>query len=84
MSRTHKKDYPKKFDSRRFDHTCRSHGRCSYCSRNRQFFDAKARSVLDNQENEWFGYWNYCDPYDASANHIEKLYEKAGLSWRDI
>ena len=26
------------------------------------------------QENEWFGCWNYHDPYDASSDHYEKLY----------
>lgn len=54
MSRTIKRDYPKKFDSRRFDWTCRCHGSCSYCRRNRLFFDKKARSRLKDQEKEFF------------------------------
>ena len=43
MSRTTKKDYPKKFDSRRFDWSCKHGGSCSYCRDNRMFFDKKAR-----------------------------------------
>lgn len=44
MSRSTKKDYPKKFDSRRFDWSCRNHGSCDYCRRNRLHFDRKARA----------------------------------------
>jgi hypothetical protein len=35
MSRTKKKDYPRKYDSKRFDKTCRNNGSCSYCRNNR-------------------------------------------------
>jgi hypothetical protein len=52
MSRSKKKDYPKKFDSRRFDHSCRNHGSCGYCERNRIFFDRKAREKANKQNQE--------------------------------
>jgi hypothetical protein len=52
MSRSKKKDYPKRFDSRRFDHSCRNHGSCGYCERNRIFFDRKARAKADKQNQE--------------------------------
>ena len=52
MSRSRKKDYPKKFDSRRFDHSCRNHGGCGYCVNNRTFFDAKSRAKADLAEQE--------------------------------
>jgi hypothetical protein len=35
MSRTIKKDYPKKFDARHFDWTCRNHGSCAWCRNGR-------------------------------------------------
>ena len=50
MSRTRKKDYPKKYDSRRFDYSCRSHGSCAYCRDNRLHFDAKARARANVKE----------------------------------
>lgn len=50
MSRTIKKPYPKKFDSRRFDRSCRNHGSCAYCQANRTFFDKKARERVDIKE----------------------------------
>lgn len=85
MSRSIKKDYPKKFDSRRFDWSCRCHGGCSYCRRNRLHFDAKARSKADlaAQSNEWFGYWSYPDPTDVSMDLSEELAEKFGIDWTD-
>lgn len=52
MSRSKKKDYPKKFDSRRFDWSCRNHGSCSYCKDNRTFFDKAARVKADIKEQE--------------------------------
>jgi hypothetical protein len=50
MSRSKKKDYPKKFDSRRFDWSCRNHGSCDYCRRNRTHFDARARAKSNKKE----------------------------------
>jgi hypothetical protein len=50
MSRSIKKDYPKKFDSRRFDWSCKHGGSCSHCRGNRLFFDKKARARADKQE----------------------------------
>jgi hypothetical protein len=52
MSRSKKKDYPKKFDPRRFSHSCRNHGSCGYCERNRIFFDRKAREKANKQNQE--------------------------------
>jgi hypothetical protein len=85
MSRSNKKDYPKKFDSRRFDYSCRCHGSCSYCRRNRLHFDSKARSKADltEQSNEWFGYWFYPDPIDIDMTLTDELGEKFGIVWRD-
>jgi len=66
MSRSIKKDYPKKFDSRRFDWSCKHGGSCSYCHDNRLFFDRKARAkakkkeqlgALSPSEAEEFDYW---------------------------
>ena len=52
MSRSKKKEYPKKFDPRRFSHSCRNHGSCGYCERNRIFFDRKAREKANKQNQE--------------------------------
>ena len=52
MSRTIKKPYPKKFDARRFDHTCRNHGSCPWCANNRIFFDKKGRVAANEQLKE--------------------------------
>ena len=50
MSRSIKKDYPNKFDSRRFDWSCKHGGSCAYCRGNRLFFDKKARTKANVQE----------------------------------
>lgn len=86
MSRSIKADYPKKFDSRRFDWSCRHNGSCGYCRRNRLHFDSKARvkSNLTEQSDEWFGYWNYADPSDVEMNLTEELAEKFGVDLRDM
>ena len=81
MSRTTKKDYPKKFDSRRFDWKCRHGGSCSYCRDNRTFFDKKARSPLEGQEKEWFGYWGYPD-HDV-FEESDRLMVRFGWNPRD-
>lgn len=85
MSRSIKKDYPKKFDSRRFDWSCRCHGSCSYCRRNRLHFDAKARAKADltGQSNEWFGYWGCADPIDVDMDLSEELEAKFGIHWSE-
>jgi hypothetical protein len=80
-----KKEYRKPWrGSKRFDSSCRNHGSCGYCQNNRTYFDKKARARVEGQENEWFGYWNIPDPYDASADHLEKLYEERGLDIWDM
>jgi hypothetical protein len=53
MSRSIKKDYPKKFDSRRFDQSCRNHGGCDYCKYNRLFFDRKKRTAAALDVRRW-------------------------------
>lgn len=81
----HKKEKRKPYrGSKAFDCSCRNHGSCSYCENNRKIFDTKARLKLDGQEDEWFGYWNYADPADASSDHYEKLANEKGMSLWDI
>jgi len=86
MSRSIKADYPKRFDSRRFDWSCRNHGSCGYCERNRLHFDKKARakSNLAEQSDEWFGYWGYADPIDVDMDLTEELAEKFGIDLWDM
>lgn len=80
-----KKEYRQPYrGSRRFDRSCRNHGSCSYCKEGRTHFDKKARLRVEGQENEWFGYWNYTDPNDASSDHYEKLYADKGLEIWDL
>jgi hypothetical protein len=82
MSRSIKKDYPKKFDSRRFDWSCRCHGSCSYCRRNRLHFDSKAR-VRANTEEQIDEYIDLVigagDPTDALMAHDDVLLVKHGI-----
>lgn len=82
MSRSKKKDYPKKFDSRRFDFTCRCHGSCSYCRRNRLHFDAKAR-IRANTEEQIDEYVDMVigagDPENALMNYDDAMLEKRGI-----
>jgi hypothetical protein len=52
------KEYRKQYrDSRRFDHSCRNHGSCSYCEQRRLFNDIKNRTRADDDiydyENEY-------------------------------
>lgn len=49
MSRTRKRDYPRKRDSRRFDPSCRNHGSCKWCMQGRLFARMKVEqhSKLD-------------------------------------
>lgn len=80
-----KKEYRKPYrGSKRFDRSCRNHGSCPYCQEGRTHFDKKARSRTEGQIDEWFGYWNYVDPYDASASHEEELLEARGMSFWDM
>ena len=41
--KTWKRNYIK---SKRFDRTCRNHGSCDYCRKNRTFFDRKKRVLV--------------------------------------
>jgi hypothetical protein len=44
----HKKEKRKQYhDCRSFDRTCRNHGTCKWCERNRKHFDKKRRSATD-------------------------------------
>ena len=40
--------------SKRFDRTCRNHGRCSYCENNRRHSDIKNARSIDEQFDEFF------------------------------
>jgi hypothetical protein len=51
MARTRKQKYR---GSKAFDRSCRNHGTCSYCSRNRQYFDIKYREAKDMEVKEFF------------------------------
>lgn len=45
MSRTRKRDYPRKRDPRRYDYSCLNHGGCPWCEANRQHQDTRARAA---------------------------------------
>lgn len=64
MSRTwHKDRVEKARGSKRFSSSCRNHGSCSWCERNRTFFDMKAREVSE----EDFTYTHHqCSIIDVS------------------
>jgi hypothetical protein len=49
MSRTVRRAYTK---SKRFDRTCRNHGACTYCVRNRTHRHVKARLIADEKLRE--------------------------------
>lgn len=38
------------YDSRRFDHTCRNHGSCSYCSKGRQHNSKRRKPIEEDQD----------------------------------
>ena len=65
--------------SKAFDCSCRNHGSCGYCESNRTLFDKKARMRVEGQVDEWFGYWNFPDPHDASSAAYEEYLEKIGI-----
>jgi hypothetical protein len=47
------KEYRKNyFGSKRFDRTCRNHGKCPYCENNRTFSTEKRKIACQQQENE--------------------------------
>ena len=72
MSRTTKKDYPKKFDSRRFDWSCKHGGSCSYCQDNRLFFDKKARAKADAKEQTTDLYPSEAEEFDDWFDSITR------------
>ena len=77
----HKKEHRKPYHgSKAFDCSCRNHGSCSWCVENRTIFDKKARQKLENQEDEFFGHWNYVDPNDVTSDHYEEQLNQVGLS----
>jgi hypothetical protein len=47
MTRSAKQPYPAKNDSRNFDHSCRNHGGCPWCERNRQYANERRKPVVD-------------------------------------
>ena len=82
MSRSTSRKYPKKFDSRRFDWSCRNHGSCAYCRRNRLHFDARAR-VKANMQEQMGDYIDRMigagDPNDALTDHENAALVKHGI-----
>ena len=46
MARTTRRAYT---GSKRFDASCRNHGGCPWCERNRLYADRRARTVADEQ-----------------------------------
>lgn len=51
MSRTwHKDRVEKARGSKRWSSSCRNHGSCSWCERNRTFFDTKAREIFSEED----------------------------------
>jgi hypothetical protein len=76
----HKKEKRKPYrGSKRFDHTCRNHGSCSYCEDNRTLFDKKARMKVEGQEDEFFGYHNLPDPSDVDTNCVDERLKEIGI-----
>ena len=72
----HRKEYR---GSARWDGTCRNHGSCGYCKSNRTIFDKRARARTEGQVDEWFGYWGYADPSDATHAADEDTYRRMGI-----
>lgn len=50
MSRTVKKPYTK---SKAFDKSCRCHGGCPYCLRNRQYKNEKRKQKAEKELEDW-------------------------------
>lgn len=54
----HKKEYRKNFfGSKKNDRSCRNHGSCSWCEKDRTFFDKKNR---ENSKSDLEDYVNSC------------------------
>ncbi len=51
MTRTYRRPYRQ---SRRFDRTCRSHGSCPWCKRNRLHNDHKRRLAWAQDLRDWY------------------------------
>lgn len=69
------------YGSQAFDHSCRPHGRCSYCENNRKFSDQVNRMKAD----KWEQIDEYIDmivgagdPIDALMSVEEELIDKMG------
>ena len=65
--------------SKAFARSCRNHGNCSWCERDRLISDTKARMRLEGQEDEFFGYWNFADPFDVICDYYDEKLEKMGI-----
>jgi len=42
------------------------------------FFDKKARTKLEGQEDEFFGFWSYRDPVDALMDISDEMEKEWG------
>lgn len=80
MSRSTSRKYPKKFDSRRFDWSCRNHGSCAYCRRNRLHFDARARVKANIQEQ----IGDYIDRMIGAGDPVDVLMDDEDWETRDL
>jgi len=65
--------------SKAFDCSCRNHGSFGYCKSTRTIFDKKAQARVEGQVDEWFGYWNLPDPYDAITNAYDEGLKQIGV-----
>lgn len=72
------------YKSGRFDRTCRNHGSCPYCERNRTIQGKKEESRLEGQEDEFFGYWFQPDPSDVDMDLTEEILPKFGYDAWDF
>jgi len=68
------------YDSRRFDHSCRNNGSCSWCEGNRTHSGTKSKLKTDGQVDEWFGYWGYPDPSDIDSQIYEEHAANFGMT----
>jgi len=70
------------YGSQAFDHSCRPHGSCPYCQRNRTFSDKKARlkAKTTEQIDEYIDLRiGAGDPTDVMMDHEELVARKIGV-----
>jgi hypothetical protein len=83
---TYKKEKREQYrKSLRFDRSCRNHGSCPYCERNRTFSGKRSlvKHNTDEQVDEYMGYWNIPDGTDALEAATNKRLEAIGVDPND-